>query len=39
MNLSFVRRVPGQANGPDRSTKLSDRSMTRKKSTDNGAES
>ena len=32
-------RVPGQANGPDRSTSLSDCRMTREKWTDNGAES
>ena len=31
--------VPGQAIGPDRSTSLSDRPMTREKWTGNGAES
>ena len=34
-----VRSVPGQAIGPDRSTSLSDRPMTREKWTGNGAES
>ena len=37
--MEVVRSVPGQANGSDRSTSLSDRPMTREKWTGNGAES